>query len=709
MKNSYITQLTYYRDRSSSAGVIGTAPNPPITVALGTTPLSSLGTWAAYFNTPLDTVYNGYITLTPGSNGGQDMMIITFDKPFFYDGESNLIVEFRNSVLATNANNANKFYGEATSSVVSRSATANIPWQDASRLEENTYSNDRLFRPKTTFTFEVPVEVVHTIYSEAGANGKIEPAGTKEWAAGMTPQYTITPNSNYEIASVIIDKGKATEKDVTSSIAYSGGTYTFSALNADHTIHVTFQLLPKYTITVIAGEHGSISPSTVTVNKGTSQSFTITPDNGYKIDTVFVDDVLTLLSGKTYTFNSINKNYTLRVIFAKNPYKITTSTDSHGVISPGNEQEYKEGTSQVFTITPAQGYAIDKVMVDNTIDVTNELINNTYTFENINADHTIHATFKLKNYTITYYDLNEIPNPNPDTYTIADPNIVLQPLDGAYINAFKGWYDEENVAVTVIYTAYGKNIQLWARWKPLYRVTVSAGLHGSIAPKNETGTVLEPGIHIYEAGSAPIFMITPDLGYQIDAVLMDETDVTASVLLEKGSYTFAPLADSHTLSVTFKPIVYSIGYENLQGASNTENPDHYTVEDTAIILLPLTLDDYTFEGWYDNNDYLFKITKIETDEMKDIVLWAKWKHNGNSINDPAMQNVQVYSYMNTVYIVNQFQIPLKSVEITDITGRIIYRSASVQSAITLQLAEGIYIVRVISDDSILNTKVVIRN
>jgi hypothetical protein len=58
-------------------------------------------------------------------------------------------------------------------------------------------------------------------------------------------------------------------------------TYTFSSVAASHTISATFTL-DVYTITATAGSNGTISPAgETTVNKGGSQTYTITPNPGY--------------------------------------------------------------------------------------------------------------------------------------------------------------------------------------------------------------------------------------------------------------------------------------------------------------------------------------------------------------------------------------------------------------------------------------------
>ena len=91
------------------------------------------------------------------------------------------------------------------------------------------------------------------------------------------------PNTGYTVASVTVD-GTALSSPVTS--------YTFSNVTANHSISATFAaVVPStYTITSSAGANGSISPSpSATVNSGGSQTFTITPNAGYKVASVTVD------------------------------------------------------------------------------------------------------------------------------------------------------------------------------------------------------------------------------------------------------------------------------------------------------------------------------------------------------------------------------------------------------------------------------------
>jgi hypothetical protein len=85
-------------------------------------------------------------------------------------------------------------------------------------------------------------------------------------------------------------------------------------VQANHTISAAFVQI-TYTITASAGSNGSISPSgTVTVNSGSSQSFTITPSSGFVVSSVTVDGA-NQGAITTYTFTNVQANHTISATF----------------------------------------------------------------------------------------------------------------------------------------------------------------------------------------------------------------------------------------------------------------------------------------------------------------------------------------------------------------------------------------------------------
>lgn len=130
--------------------------------------------------------------------------------------------------------------------------------------------------------------VTYTITASAGSGGSISPSGAVSVTHGANKSFSISANSNYRISTVKVDG-----TNVSGASGRSSYTYTFSGVTSDHTIAATFYYDPPtvyHTITASAGTGGSISPSgSVSVQEGSSQTFTAQADSGYHIQEIRVD------------------------------------------------------------------------------------------------------------------------------------------------------------------------------------------------------------------------------------------------------------------------------------------------------------------------------------------------------------------------------------------------------------------------------------
>ncbi len=231
-----------------------------------------------------------------------------------------------------------------------------------------------------TATFAPAGSTAHIITASAGANGSISPSGSVTVNQGASQSFTISPNSGYHIANVLVDGASAGA--VT--------TYLFSNVTADHAITASFEAnaTTRYTITASAGSNGTITPSgSVTVNQGASQSFTVSPNAGYHISDVSVDGN-SIGSQSSYTFNNVTANHTIKASFAINTYTITATAGEGGKISC-SPSPVNYGSNSVCRISNDHDYRIADVVVDG-VSVGNV---SSYTFRNVIANHTITASF----------------------------------------------------------------------------------------------------------------------------------------------------------------------------------------------------------------------------------------------------------------------------------------------------------------------------
>src|SRR6185295_5932271 len=159
--------------------------------------------------------------------------------------------------------------------------------------------------------------------------------------------FSITPDACYHILDVLVDGVSVGPVS----------SYAFSNVQANHTIDASFELT-TYTITASAGSGGSISPNgAVSVDCGSDQSFSITPDACYHILDVLVDGV-SVGPVSSYTFSNVQANHTIDASFELTTYTITASAGAGGSISPSGAVSVDCGSDQSFSITPDACYHI---------------------------------------------------------------------------------------------------------------------------------------------------------------------------------------------------------------------------------------------------------------------------------------------------------------------------------------------------------------
>jgi len=136
--------------------------------------------------------------------------------------------------------------------------------------------------PITTFT-------VTTSITGTGS-GTITP-GSATVNQGQTTSFQVVPGTGSTITGVTGCGG-----------SLSGSTYTTGPINANCTVTAEFTL-NTYTVTATAGEGGSVSPESVTVNHGSSVTLVATPNADYGFAS-WTEGGATVSTNKTYTFTA---------------------------------------------------------------------------------------------------------------------------------------------------------------------------------------------------------------------------------------------------------------------------------------------------------------------------------------------------------------------------------------------------------------------
>ena len=124
----------------------------------------------------------------------------------------------------------------------------------------------------------------YTVTVNTAEHGKVTVDKT---SAGIDELITLTatPDSGYELTDVVVKKGDAT---VTKE---SATTFKMPAGNV--TVTATFKAVATYTVTVASSEHGKVTADKTSAPAGATVKITVTPDSGYELDKLYVNDAET--------------------------------------------------------------------------------------------------------------------------------------------------------------------------------------------------------------------------------------------------------------------------------------------------------------------------------------------------------------------------------------------------------------------------------
>ena len=174
--------------------------------------------------------------------------------------------------------------------------------------------------------------------------------------------------------------------------------------------------------------------------------------------------------------------------------------------------------------------------------------------------------------------------------------------------------------------------------------------------------------------------------------------------------------NSNTINVTHPQLMYPVFAGSTVAIPNS-NPSSYGNINSANCPFPGSSNQTSFtdattpsmKSWAGNNTNK-PITDIRHVGRLISFDFMGGKPSGSHIENDESNKIHVYSYLNSVYIKNKTSAVLKSVEIFDMTGRLIYQGTLdnvEKTEITLHVATGIYTVKLVSQNSNVTSKVLI--
>ena len=189
----------------------------------------------------------------------------------------------------------------------------------------------------------------------------------------------------------------------------NAGTHTYKATYtpADTTnyktvtdIDVTVVVKNKFVLAgIVDGGNGTISVSRLEVLEGEKAEVVFTPDTGYMIDKVLVEETEVEVTGNKLEL-TMDGNKLVTVSYKKIPFTVTVKDATGATVTPNGAVSVNYGDNKEFTITVNSGYKLVKVLVNGT-DKTADMALNKLTLSNITANMELEVVVEKIVYEVT--------------------------------------------------------------------------------------------------------------------------------------------------------------------------------------------------------------------------------------------------------------------------------------------------------------------
>ena len=225
-----------------------------------------------------------------------------------------------------------------------------------------------------------------------------------------TPEYTVPTDLTGIKGETLNDVellDRFTWNDASIVLTVGTNTYKATYTPVDTTnyktitdIDIKVKVLDKFNvITSVPGGNGTITPSKIGAVEGTSVEITFTPNTGYMIDKVLVNNVETTVTGNKIEL-TVDEEKDVAVSYKKIPFTITVKDVAGATITPNGAVSVSYGDTQEFNITANNGYKLVKVLVDGT-DKTADMVNNTLKLTNITSNINLEVVVERIVYEVT--------------------------------------------------------------------------------------------------------------------------------------------------------------------------------------------------------------------------------------------------------------------------------------------------------------------
>ena len=416
---------------------------------------------------------------------------------------------------------------------------------------------------------EYNVEVI------AGPHGTVTNAGMNVVRCGESFAIDLAADDCYEIGLVFVDGDWANGQ-------LQGNRLVLDNITGDHVITVSFEMIQYYQYTS-RSIGGSISPAFISVNCGGEVTYAINPINCYRIDTVWINDMVLpqdslVFNGynATLTMRDIRQSNTVRVKFTGISYQFNVENNGDGIVYLEQNSVDCNGEA-TFYVLPSQCERISTALL-NGIDITDQLVPHAnvnplmpdtsfYTVPQMDANQLLQINYhelQGNQVAITYID-GETDLYAADSLLACGGSIYLSfsyecySVDSVLVNG------ENRGALTEL--VLHSNLQ-----DQTVQVYCSQNRYMVVSEVTEGGEILMEGGAEALCGGTVACTLVPESCYSIDSVVVNGQNQGAIL-----SYVFENIVENQHIKAYFSRDEYAI-------ATRTEGNGQITMDGSSAVL-----------------------------------------------------------------------------------------------------------------------------
>ena len=372
-------------------------------------------------------------------------------------------------------------------------------------------------------------------------------------------------------------------------------------------------------------EAGSVSGSGY-YEYNTDVNVSATPYQGYAFVGWYDEDGILLSSQTSYKYRMSESDIVIEARFKLADFDLKIESNSFDLgtvyINPVSstatsryEVSKQSSITYTYDVKIAAYTKTEDIRFLGWFDEDNKLVstNAVYSFTMPNHDYYLQA--KWNRFSVTYETNGGVnSDANPESVSTEDEVSLSSPTRDGY--DFAGWYDKtSDEKVDRISVGTLKDIDLYAKWTPIqYKINYVLG--------ENTQNAGNPSEYNIEQSVSLSDPTRP--GYKFEGWYSDSSYKKACSSISVGSM------GERTFYAKWTAVGYTITY-NLNGGTNSDNPDAFSVEDSFSLKDP-SRTGYEFKGWYSDSSYSTEIDSINAGTIGDISLYAKWQAIKNNLS-----------------------------------------------------------------------------